>query len=59
MWCGLFAVLAAWLQMIRALNGATAFFLALGVIAVEAFLRFRERGQGLVETSSRSDTIHD
>jgi hypothetical protein len=54
MWCGLFAVLAAWLQMIRALNGATVFFLALGVIAVEAFLRYRERGQGGVETTSRS-----
>jgi predicted membrane channel-forming protein YqfA (hemolysin III family) len=59
MWCGLAAVLAAWLQMIRALNGATVFFLALGVIAVEAFLRYRERGQAPVESASRSSTIHD
>ncbi len=47
MWCGLFAVTAAWLQMTRALNGATAFFLASSMIVIEVFLRFRERSPNL------------
>ncbi len=45
MWFGLFAVTAAWLQMTRALSGAIAFFLALSIIVIEAFLRVRERSQ--------------
>jgi hypothetical protein len=49
MWCGLFAVTAAWLQMMRALNGATAFFLALSMIVIETFLRLRERSQNFAE----------
>ncbi len=44
MWCGLGGVLVAWLQMIRALTGVTAFFLILSVIVIESFLRIRERG---------------
>jgi hypothetical protein len=47
MWCGLLAVTASWLQMTRALNGAIAFFLALSMIVIEIFLRFRERGQSI------------
>lgn len=43
MWVGLFAVIAAWLQMTRTLNPITAFFLALSMIVIEAFLRIRER----------------
>ena len=55
MWCGLFAVLAAWLQMSRALNSPTAFFLALSMIVIETFLRLRERAQSqaLAESTSR------
>lgn len=45
MWFGLFAVTAAWLQMTRALSGAVAFFLALSIVVIEAFLRMRERAQ--------------
>jgi protein-S-isoprenylcysteine O-methyltransferase Ste14 len=47
MWCGLFCIMLAWLQMIRALNGALAFFLALVFVVIEVFLRIRER-QNLV-----------
>lgn len=43
MWFGLFAVTAAWLQMTRALTGGVAFFLALAMVVIEAFLRLRER----------------
>lgn len=56
MWCGLFAVTAAWLQMTRALNGATAFFLALSMIVIETFLRLRERPQSVAE---RPTSKHD
>ncbi len=50
MWCGLFAVTAAWLQMTRALTLATGFFLALSFVAIETFLRVRERNQALSAT---------
>jgi hypothetical protein len=43
MWVGLFAVIAAWLQMTRTLNPISAFFLALSMIVIEVFLRLRER----------------
>jgi hypothetical protein len=43
MFCGLFFITITWLQMIRALNGALAFFLALAFIVIEIFLRVRER----------------
>ncbi len=43
MWIGLFLVIAAWLQMIRTLNLATGFFLALSMVVIEVFLRMRER----------------
>ncbi|MBX3085979.1 MAG: hypothetical protein KF716_30365 [Anaerolineae bacterium] len=43
MWCGLYCITLAWLQMIRAFNPALAFFLALIFIAIEIFLRIRER----------------
>jgi hypothetical protein len=43
MWMGLFVVIATWLQMIRTLNLATGFFLALSMIVIEGFLRMRER----------------
>ncbi|HVO41651.1 MAG TPA: hypothetical protein VMT34_03455 [Aggregatilineales bacterium] len=42
-WFGLFAVIAAWLQIPRTLNGAIAFFLALSLVVIETFLRLRER----------------
>lgn len=45
MWFGLLAVTLTWLQMTRALNGAIAFFLALSMVVIETFLRFRERAQ--------------
>jgi hypothetical protein len=48
-WCGLFAVMIAWLQMTRALTFASAFFLALSMIAIETFLRIRERAQTRVD----------
>jgi len=53
MWCGLFAVIAAWLQMTRALTLPTGFFLALSMIAIEAFLRFRERSQSISDRAQR------
>ena len=43
MWVGLYTVMAAWLQMTRALNAATGFFVALSMIVIEVFLRLRER----------------
>lgn len=45
MWVGLYMVIVAWLQMIRTLNTATGFFLALSMIVIEVFLRLRERPQ--------------
>jgi hypothetical protein len=44
MWFGLFAVIAAWLQIPRTLTPVIAFFLALSMIVIEVFLRLRERG---------------
>ncbi len=44
-WVGLFAVACAWLQIPRVLNPIIAFFLALSLIAVEAFLHMREHDQ--------------
>jgi hypothetical protein len=55
MWCGLFAVTAAWLQMTRALTPATAFFLALSMIVIETFLRLRERAHYSTDRSPRRD----
>lgn len=55
MWCGLFAVTAAWLQMTRALTPASAFFLALSMIVIETFLRIRERAQYVTDRSPRRD----
>lgn len=43
MWVGLFIVTSAWLQLTRTLNTATGFFLAVSLIAIEVFLRLRER----------------
>jgi hypothetical protein len=57
MWCGLFAVTAAWLQMTRALNGATGFLLALSMIVIETFLRYRERAQQTPISTSRSTPV--
>ena len=56
MWCGLFAVVVAWLQMIRALTPASGFFLGLSVAAVEFFLRLRERAQ---YAADRTSTAHE
>ena len=58
MWCGLYGVTAAWLQMTRAFNGPTAFFLALSMIVIETFLRLRERAQAqaYAESPSRQKT---
>jgi len=44
-WCGLYAVVCAWLQIPRVLNGPVAFFLALGFIVIEIYLRLRERAE--------------
>ncbi len=52
MWCGLFAVTASWLQMMRALSGPTAFFLALSIIVIETFLRLRERPQSAADRTA-------
>jgi hypothetical protein len=43
MWFGLYAVTLAWLQMTRALNGVVVVFLALSMLVIEIFVRFRER----------------
>jgi hypothetical protein len=58
MWCGLFTVTAAWLQMTRALNGPTAFLLALSMIAIETFLRYRERAQAQAYSESIARQKH-
>ncbi|MEP7287942.1 MAG: hypothetical protein ABI947_19495 [Chloroflexota bacterium] len=55
MWCGLFAVTAAWLQTLRALSVASAFFLALGLVVIETFLRLRERTQSFADRASRDE----
>ncbi len=52
MWCGLLAVMLAWLQMIRALTLANGFFLCLSVITVEVFLRIRERAQYMADRAA-------
>jgi hypothetical protein len=44
-WVGLFVVACAWLQIPRVLSPLIAFFLALSLIAVEAFLHMREQDQ--------------
>jgi hypothetical protein len=41
--CGLYAITLAWLQMVRAFNPILAVFLAAIFIAIEIFLRIRER----------------
>jgi hypothetical protein len=41
-WIGLFVVICAWLQMLRALTLPIAFFLGLALIVIEIFLRTRE-----------------
>lgn len=43
MWCGLYTITLAWLQMVRAFNPILAVFLAAIFIAIEIFLRIRER----------------
>jgi hypothetical protein len=53
MWCGLFSVTVAWLQMTRALSPATGFFLALSMVVIEIFLRLRERNHFFAERSAR------
>ncbi|GAB4574624.1 MAG: hypothetical protein Kow0077_22140 [Anaerolineae bacterium] len=42
-WVGLYAVTCAWLQIPRVLSPPVAFFLALGFIVIEIYLRLRER----------------
>ncbi|MFC1960125.1 hypothetical protein ACFLYO_05405 [Chloroflexota bacterium] len=44
-WCGLYAVTCAWLQIPRVLNLPVAFFLALSFIVIEVYLRLRERSE--------------
>jgi hypothetical protein len=41
-WIGLYAVICAWLQILRALSLPIAFFLALVFVVLEGFLRMRE-----------------
>jgi hypothetical protein len=42
---GLFGTACAWLRVPRVLSWSVAFFLALSLVAIEAFLRLRERSQ--------------
>lgn len=44
-WVGLYGCILVWLQQGRILNGVIAFFLALGLILVEIFLRMGERAR--------------
>jgi hypothetical protein len=44
-WVGLYGCMLVWLQQGRILNGVIAFFLALGLILVEIFLRMGERSR--------------
>jgi hypothetical protein len=44
-WVGLFGTACAWLRVPRVLSWSVAFFLALSLIAIEAFLGLRERSQ--------------
>ena len=44
-WVGLFGTACAWLRVPRVLSWPIAFFLAVSLIAIEAFLRLRERSQ--------------
>jgi hypothetical protein len=41
-WIGLFVVICAWMQMLRALSAPIAVFLALALVVIEIFLRTRE-----------------
>jgi hypothetical protein len=41
-WIGLFALLCAWLQILRVLSLPVAFFLAVVLLGIEIFLRSRE-----------------
>ncbi|GAB4529473.1 MAG: hypothetical protein OHK0046_49390 [Anaerolineae bacterium] len=41
-WIGLFFVICAWLQILRALSFPAAFFIALVLVVIEVFLRYRE-----------------
>lgn len=43
-WVGLFAVILAWLQLMRVLSVPIAFFVALIFVVLEIFLRTRESG---------------
>lgn len=45
MWVALFVTTCAWLQIPRLLNWLIAFLLALSLVAIEVFLRLRERAQ--------------
>ena len=44
-WVGLFGTACAWLRVPRVLSWPIAIFLALSLIAIETFLRLRERSQ--------------
>lgn len=44
-WVGLFGTACAWLRVPRVLSWPVAFFLAFSLIAIETFLRLRERSQ--------------
>jgi hypothetical protein len=44
-WVGLYASILVWLQQGRILTGVTAFFLVVGLILVEVFLRMGERAR--------------
>jgi hypothetical protein len=47
LWLGIFATTVAWLQYGRVLSWGLALILALGFVAIEWFLRLRERSQWL------------
>lgn len=44
-WVGLFGTACAWLRVPRVLSWPVAFFLAFSLVAIETFLRLRERSQ--------------
>ncbi|MCZ7546304.1 MAG: hypothetical protein M5R40_23515 [Anaerolineae bacterium] len=58
MWVALFVTTCAWLQIPRLLNWLIAFLLALSLVAIEVFLRLRERPSTNHEPQPEPATYH-
>ncbi len=54
-WIGLYACLLVWLQQGRILNPVIAFFLGVGLILVEVFLRMGERARWMPSREPEDD----